>query len=224
MSKPTIVIDEQLMTYVQSNTEDRIRFISKVIAPMLALLLGFSLFFVFKLVELASEVNYTTPVFVKPDRSVISIAPAYRPDVTLRSIKDVSEQYAAELMSLNFRKIVEQLQRRKVFFVNDDAFDEYYLTPLDGTITDKGSVEWIKGNNLIVTAAASPNSPPICTNYYLVDGWMRYHMKVDVVQSFIGPSSTPVNRELIIYMTLKEVPRAVNINGVQIETLGMKTI
>lgn len=222
MTEENVIIDDKLMSFVINDSAQKQRTMYFVLLPLVAGLLIVMVWLGAKLAYLSTEVNFAIPAFVKPDKSVIHLIPVYRPNMSLSAVKNVAESYTTELLTLHFRQLTDQVQSRRNMFVDDQAFEQYYLVPLSGSVADKGSFDWIVGNNIIVSAVASPKTNPVCTNYFEENGRLRYFMKISAVQTFRGPSGVPTTRFVTVYMTLRDVPRAVNINGLQIETLGMR--
>lgn len=219
-----IVVDQTLIDFALKDSATRVQKIYRVYLPCLAACMGLSLFLTFKLHSLSKEVSYNKPSFVRPDRSVFSMDPQYRPKISLKGVKIVSEDFATTLLTLHFRHLDRQLENIANMFIDEDAFKQFYLTPLSGDIREKGSLAWIAGNNLIISASSSPEIPPIMQQYYEEGNRMYYELITTAVQTYRGASGETNTRYVALFMTLKEVPRATNINGLQIVKLGMRTL
>ena len=122
MTDKTVTIDQEFIDYVVNENMERQKNIEKKYLPVLLLFLVLSVSLGVKVSYEGSLVNYDTPAFVSPDRSVTTLEPVYRPTMSLSSVKRVSEVYTGELLSLHFRQLQDQLENIKSLFASKEAY------------------------------------------------------------------------------------------------------
>jgi len=224
MTDKTVTIDQEFIDYVVNENMERQKNIEKKYLPVLLLFLVLSVSLGVKVSYEGSLVNYDTPAFVSPDRSVTTLEPVYRPTMSLSSVKRVSEVYTGELLSLHFRQLQDQLENIKSLFASKEAYKTYYLEPLSGGRDEEGSLAWIASNNIIVDAYSPVKHKTTITDLVTEGNETKYSIRTTAVQSFRNPSGKTITRFVTMYMRLVSVPRAVNLYGLQIEVLSMRKL
>jgi hypothetical protein len=218
-----VIVDKVLAEYIEHNSNLMFANLSRryalIFAAVIAVLIGLGI----KIVDLGTSINYDEPSFVKPNGETITLTPVYRPPMSLSTVKDIARQYTAEVMSIDFSQIKLDLENSKKLFYSEETYERDYLEPLMGSHEQEGSLQWIAANNLVISASSAPSSQPIISAVYEENGVSFYKIKVAFLQSLKTPSGNDPIRRGTAYLTLIEVPRAVNINGLQIYSLGMKS-
>ncbi|WP_153811111.1 hypothetical protein [Paraglaciecola agarilytica] len=224
MTEKTVTIDQEFIDYVVNENIERQMSIEKKYLPVLLLFLVLSVSLGVQVAYEGSLVNYDTPAFVSPDRSVTTLEPVYRPTMSLSSLKRVSEVYTGELLSLHFRQLDDQLENIESLFASKEAYKTYYLEPLSGGRDEDGSIAWIASNNIIVDAYSPVKHKTTITDLVTEGNETKYSIRTTAVQSFRNPSGKTITRFVTMYMRLVSVPRAVNLYGLQIEVLSMRKL
>ena len=218
-----VIVDKTLAEYIERNSDvmftNLCRKYAFIFAAVIAILIGLGV----KIVDLGTKINYDEPSFVKPNGETITLTPIYRPPMSLSIVKNIARQYTAEVMSIDFSQIKLDLENSKRLFYSEEIYERDYLEPLMGSHETEGSLQWIAANNLVISASSAASQQPIISAVYEEDGVNYYKIKVAFLQSLKTPSGNDPIRRGTAYLTLIEVPRAVNINGLQIYSLGMKS-
>ena len=223
MRMKPVIVDKTLAEYIERNSDAMYTKLSRVYVSIFAVTVAILIGLGIKVVDLGTNIHYDEPSFVKPNGETITLTPVYRPPMSLSTVKNIARQYTAEVMSIDFSQIKLDLENSKKLFFSESIYERDYLEPLMGSHEKEGSLQWIAANNLVISASSATSIQPIFSAIYEESGVNFYKVKVAFLQSLKTPSGDNPIRHGTAYLTLIEVPRAVNINGLQIYSLGMKS-
>jgi len=152
--------------------------------------------------------------FLESRSGAVELVTPYRnPPVTDKQAINWAREKVCDLLSLHFKKYIEQVGSRKNYFVGD-GWSLY-----QGSLLKNKTIETIKENGLIITSINQDT--PRLLQKYMLDGRTNWRIEMPILQTIQGASDAPSTVRTIVSVTVEETRRDESIEGLKIRIFGV---